>query len=202
MKAPEPSYSLFSTPQAMVETEGAVEEAEEASVEEVEEASAEEVEEASAEEAHQEVSVEEEEDSAEAEEEAVMETTKKEATAEVEAEDSVEAEEEDSAEVVEEALEEAEEEDLAEVEEGVISITTRRHGFAHRTQVVSAGYICDGNLVYSARRVPASTLALMAAEQDVDQVNAHVPNFHHRRPGSKCSYPSSPWPTKMGREQT
>lgn len=40
----------------------------------------------------------------------------------------------------------------------------------------------------------------MAAEQDVDKVDAHVPHLHHRRPGSKCGHPISPGSTEVGRE--
>jgi len=56
--------------------------------------------------------------------------------------------------------------------------------------------------VNSARGVPAPTLSLMAAEQDIDEVNAHVPHLHNRRPGSQRDHQSSSGSTEVGREQT
>ena len=93
-----------------------------------------------------------------------------------------------------------------------------RHGSpAHRTWTDS--YIHDGNLVrtnfasinrflahwpqvYSARRVPAPAFSVMAAEQDVDKVDAHVSHFHHRRPGSQRDHPISTGSAEVGPEPT
>jgi hypothetical protein len=96
---------------------------------------------------------------------------------------------------------------------------SRRHGSTHWTRASSkqatppmeisyetisclqSVFLAHPLQVYSARRVPAPTLSVMAAEQDVDKVDAHVPHLHHRRPGSQRGHSISSGSTKVGREQ-